>query len=65
MHGDTDVGDKNNKTPLHWASSEGHKKIVQYLVEEVKCDVGENDYSHANTVIQVSMCDVIVQFTQL
>ena len=33
--------DKDNMTPLQWACKKGHKEIVQYLVEEVKCDVGE------------------------
>ncbi len=37
----TDVRDKYNKTPLHWACGWGHKHVVQYLVEEAKCYVGE------------------------
>ncbi len=37
----TDVRDKDNKTPLHCACEGGSKDVVQYLVEEVKCDVGE------------------------
>ena len=37
----TDVRDKNNKTPLHWACWGGSIDTVQYLVEEVKMDVGE------------------------
>ncbi len=34
----TDVRDKN---PLHWACEGGSKDMVQYLVEELKMDVGE------------------------
>ena len=37
----TDVRDKDNRTPLHWACLRGRKKVAQYLVEEVKCDAGE------------------------
>ncbi len=37
----TDVRDKDNRTPLHWACEEGSKDVVQYLVEERKMDVGE------------------------
>ena len=37
----TDVRDKYEKTPLHTACESGHKEVVQYLVEKVKCDVGE------------------------
>ncbi len=37
----TDVRDKDNRTPLHWACSGGSKDVVQYLVEELKMDVGE------------------------
>ena len=35
--------DKDNRTPLHWACVEGHKEVVQYLVVEGKCDVGESE----------------------
>ena len=37
-----DVRDKYNKTILHDACSGGSLPVVQYLVEEVKCDVGES-----------------------
>ncbi len=37
----TDVRDKDNRTPLHWACEGGSKDVVQYLVEELKMDVGE------------------------
>ncbi len=37
----TDVRDKDNKTPLHWACDGGSIDVVQYLVEERKMDVGE------------------------
>ena len=31
----------HSATPLHYSCQFGYKDIVQYLVEEVKCDVGE------------------------
>ena len=34
--------DTDGWTPLHWACVMGHKEVVQYFVEEVKCDVGES-----------------------
>ena len=37
----TDVGDINNLTALHYACVNGNKELIQYLVEELKCDVGE------------------------
>ena len=37
----TDVRDGYNNTPLLSACMGGNKELVQYLVEEVKCDVGE------------------------
>ena len=37
----TDVGDKDNLTPLLYACQCGSKELVQYLVGELKCDVGE------------------------
>ncbi len=37
----TDVRDKDNWTPLHLACWSGSKDVVQYLVEELKMDVGE------------------------
>ena len=37
----TDVMDKNNQTPLHLACRGGSLEVVRYLVEDVKCDVGE------------------------
>ncbi len=37
----TDVRGKDNWTPLHWACWKGSKDLVQYLVEELKMDVGE------------------------
>ncbi len=33
--------DKYDRTPLHWACESGSKDVVQYLVEELKKDVGE------------------------
>ena len=41
MHTHTDVRDKYNWTPLHWACAEGHKDVITYLIEDIKCDVGE------------------------
>ena len=29
------------QTPLHHACASGNKDIVQYLVEDIKCEVGE------------------------
>ena len=37
----TDVRDDYNRTALHWACNGGSKDTVQYLVEELKMDVGE------------------------
>ena len=37
----TDVRDDDNMTPLHYACMGGSKDMVQYLVEEMKMDVGE------------------------
>ena len=37
----SDVRDKQNSTPLHEACCCGRKEVVKYLVEELKCDVGE------------------------
>ena len=38
----TDVRDVKDVTPLHAACQVGGKELVQYLVEECKCDVGES-----------------------
>ena len=41
-HGaDVDKGDDVNFTPLHYASEEGHKKVVVYLIREAGCKIGE------------------------
>ena len=37
----TDVKDKDDQTPVHLASKNGKKDILVYLVEEMKCDIGE------------------------
>ena len=38
----TDARDKYNQTPLHFACKGlVSKELIQYLVEELKCDVGE------------------------
>ena len=37
----TDTRDVGNLTPLHYACVGGHIQLVKYLVEELKCDVGE------------------------
>ncbi len=41
VYSTTDVRDEDNRTPLHWACWSGSKDVVQYLVEELKMDVGE------------------------
>ena len=38
----TDVRGQYNSTPLHYACLGGKKEIVQYLVEKLKCDIGES-----------------------
>ena len=37
----TDVRDRRGLTPLHRACVGGNIQLVKYLVEELKCDVGE------------------------
>ena len=37
----TDVRDMDNNTPLHFACEGGNKDLVVYLIEVIKCDVGE------------------------
>ena len=37
----TDVRTTKNETILHKACVGGNKKLVQYLVKELKCDIGE------------------------
>ena len=41
--------DEDNQTPLHISCFYGHKEVVHYLVEVVKCDVGESFYGVAFT----------------
>ncbi len=36
-----DARDDDNWTPLHNACYLGHKDVVQYLVENAKCDISE------------------------
>ena len=38
----TEVRDKDNMTPLQLACVCGNKEVVRYLIEVVKCDVGES-----------------------
>ena len=33
--------DISNSTALHYASDNENKEVIQYLVEDLKCDVGE------------------------
>ncbi len=40
----TDVRDKDNMTPLHYACLVGRKDVVQHLLEEGKTDVGEINF---------------------
>ena len=35
------VRDEDNRSPLHLACEEGHKYVVEYLVEKASCDVSE------------------------
>ena len=37
----TGVRGDGNATALHWACIGGNKETVQYLVEELKCDISE------------------------
>ena len=37
----TDVRGKDNATALHYTCAGGNKETVQYLVEKLKCDIGE------------------------
>ena len=37
----TDVRDEYNRTPLHHACWKGNIEVVQYLTQNLKCDVGE------------------------
>ena len=37
----TDVKDKDNRSPLHWACENKNEGVVEYLVEEANCDVSE------------------------
>ena len=36
------IRDKDSKTPLHHACEGGKIEIVVYLLEELKCDMGES-----------------------
>ena len=51
MH--TDVGDIYNANALHHACGNGNKELVQYLVEELKCDVGE----FVGACLHMTACD--------
>ena len=37
----TDVRNKNNMTPLHYACRGGHKEVVKYFIQEVGCSTGK------------------------
>ena len=40
---DVNRGDaKENSTPLHEACAQGHVNVVNYLIREVGCEVGES-----------------------
>ena len=52
----SDVRNNENKTPLHLACSHGSKEVVQYLVEEVKCDVGESSCSASGHNVYCTYC---------
>ena len=36
-----DVRDEGDRSPLHLACEEGHKDVVEYLVEKANCDISE------------------------
>ena len=38
----TDVRDTDDLTPLHWACRGGNRETVQYLVEDLQCNIGES-----------------------
>ena len=41
QHSYTDLVDDHKSTVLHLACQHGHKDIVEYLIEQLKMDVGE------------------------
>ena len=47
------MGDKDNLTALHYACVNGNKELIQYLVEELKCDVGE----FVGACLHMTACD--------
>ena len=47
------MSDINNATALHHASVNGNKELIQYLVEELKCDVGE----FVGACLRMTACD--------
>ena len=49
----TDVRDVKKLTPIHKACINGNKELVQYLVEELKCDVGE----FVGACLHMTACD--------
>ena len=49
----TDVRDIKNLTALHYACANGNKELIQYLVEELKCDVGE----FVGACLRMTACD--------
>ena len=51
-----DVRDKYDRTILLFACSGGSLPVVQYLVEEVKCDVGES-VPAVYTICYQMLCD--------
>ena len=36
-----DIRDECDRSPLHLACEEGHKDVVEYLVEKANCDISE------------------------
>ena len=56
----TDVRDRNADSLIHFACEGGHKEIVQYLVETLKCDVGkkvfvDTYYIHTNASFKITL----------
>ncbi len=51
-----DVRDYENWIPLHCACFGGHKDVVQYLVENAKCDISECNTTTMQCYTFVSTC---------
>ena len=54
--------DNYNNTILHVACSGGSLQVVQYLVEEVKCDVGESVLASVPGSLRCVVIDSLRQY---